>query len=516
MVCARDDQTRYTTTIMRHFIPMRYVIPNTDEDEVSHNHDYALDLDKMAPGLTRGEYAAAIVSNMRKRRSIKQYGQKINVTPELSWTTLVAHVQAYGGANAWKEDDAEFSVETMLMMEPRFGTEHWKVDLVEWPFPGDRGFLAWSNAVVNGHMLRKVKTETQRREEPTDGNTCTQLGRWFAQRPELLDMAQPIIRVLVGRVQHLNTIGQTLNTRLLNSTTHDDNIYGNRLLSGTFERPKNTLWDEQAFRSLVMGFAWELRAQGNPTIFERVDFSINGDQHYKSPAQLALCMADDAWVGKMLNDAIDVSKLDLVKLAQMPRDCGLNAFYPKNLLFLDMRTQFKTVALAASRLPEWALAVYKLTLVESLRAHFGQNSGYNQASQERLNESSSLLAAMGANGRDALFVEMAMSISIIARTSSRDHERADPWGSYADFMFDAWAMLRQEEDVEGQTSMTVFSAWLQLWKHPHQKDINVLSMIAGDVTTIGNWLEEAVRKSQGHDVVEEALPMDLFDLPMGF
>lgn len=509
-------QTGYNKT-MRHFLPMRYCIPNADdESEAPHNYDYALDLDKMEPGLTRGEYAAAIVSNMCKKRSVKQYGQKMAVLPELSWTTLVAHVQAYGRANAWKEDDAEKSVETMLTMEPRFGMEHWRVDLVEWPFPGDRCFLAWSNAVINGHMLRKVKTSMQRREEPTNGNTCTQLGRWFAQRPDLLSLAPPLIKVLVERVQKLDTMGpNALDTGLLNGNAYAAHTYRNRLLSDTLGHPENTAWDEQAFRFFVMGFAWELRAQGNPTIFERVYLSVNGSQSYKSPAQLSLCMADDSWVSQKLNDAVEVSKLSLVTLAEKSKDCGLDAFYPSNLMFMDKRAQFKTVVLAAGRRPEWAQAMYKLTLVESLRAHFGPSSGYDQLSQERLEESSSLLAAMEKDDRNALFVEMALSISIIAKALARDYKSVDPWGSYAETMFDAWAMPRQEEEVEGKTAMAVFTAWLQLWDHPHQKDIDVLSMIAGDVPTIGHWLEEKFRNSQGNEMEEEALPMDLFDLPTG-
>lgn len=512
---ARAGQTGYNT-IMRHFLPMRYCIPNADdESEALHRYDYALDLDKMAPGLTRGEYAAAIVSNMCKKRSVKQYGQKMAVLPELSWTTLVAHVQAYGRANAWKDDDAEKSVETMLTMEPLFGMEHWEVDLVEWPFPGDRCFLAWSNAVINGHMLRKVKTSMQRREEPTNGNTCTQLGRWFAQRPDLLDLAQPLIKVLVERVQKMETTsGQALNTRLLHSNLLAEYPYGNRLLSDTWKRPKDTMWDEQAFRFFVMGFAWELRKQGNPTIFERVDQSVNGSRSYKSPAQLALCMEDAPWVCQKLNDAVDVSKSGLVKLANTSTDYGLDEFYPSNLMFLDKRAQFKSVEFLASRRPDWSQAVYKLILAESLRAHFGPRSGYNQLSQERLQESSSLLASMVKSDRDALFVEMAMSMSIIAQASSQVQERANPWGSYAETMFDAWAMPRQEEEVEGQTAMAVFTAWLQLWDHPHQKDIDVLSVIAGDMATIGHWLEEAVRRSQSNAAEQEALPLDIFDFPM--
>lgn len=536
------------TIEMRYFLPM--VRPSSEEYDGHTDYDTSLDLSKMPAGLSVGEYAFSITRNMQTKRSCTQYGNKSDMLPHLKWSVLIEHVQAYGLANGWSDDGAERAVEVMLEKGAALH-DFWDADLVEWPFPGDRCLLAWADAVVNTQMLRKTKTETQRktktetqREQPeTDGDTCTQLGRWFAQRPELLDQAPEAAARLVHYVQTIDSMSdhafEFFSSKHGSShVMHSDGIRGrlnnkpvlHRELQRTFPKPKHTDWVEQAFRSFALGFAWELRAQGNATVFEKVERVLNSAHQWMSPAQLALCMEDERWVAGVMDNAALQSKPSIVELARKNSNHGFEAFYPMKMSWGTKRTQAVVLAKLASANPEWALGMYRLILASSLREHFGNSYEHVNESFEQVQESKPMLEALLPQVRDALFEEFVLSVTTIAKNkieyyrhnpNYEDYKTKDPWGQYADSFFNAWALHQEDEAVEASTTLGVFMEWLNTWQHPYEADLHMLGVIAGDITSVGNWLSETVaRNIEARTGVLNAqndpqiVLHDLFDFPM--
>lgn len=518
------------------------VRPSSEEYDGHTDYDTSLDLSKMPAGLSVGEYAFSIVRNMETKRSATQYGDKSDILPHLKWSVLIEHVQAYGLANGWSDDGPERAVEAMLEKGASL-QDVWDADLVEWPFPGDRCLLAWADAVVNTQMLRKTKTETQREQPATDGDTCTQLGRWFAQRPELLDQAPEMVARLVHYVQTIDSMSDYAFDAFSSKhgsvhVMHSDGIRGrlshkpvlHRELQRTFPKPKHTEWVEQAFRSFALGFAWELRAQGNATVFEKVERVLNSAHQWMSPAQLALCMEDERWVAGVMDNAVVQSKLSIVELARKNTDYGFEAFYPMKMAWGTKRTQASVLAKLASANSEWALGMYKLILASSLREHFGNSYGHVNESFGQVQKSGPMLDALSPQARDALFEEFVLSVTTIAKNkieyyrhhpNYEDYKTKDPWGQYADSFFNAWALHQEDEAVEASTTLGIFMEWLNTWQHPYQADLHMLGVIAGDITSVGNWLSETVARSiEARTGVlnsqndPQIVLQDLFDFPM--
>ena len=499
---AKRGQTGYTIE-MRYFLPM--VRPSSEEYDSRTDYDTNLDLSKMPAGLSVGEYAFSIMRNMATSRSATQYGQKSDLLPHLKWSVLTEHVQAYGLANGWGEDGPERAVEAMLEKgAPLFG--YWDADLVEWPFSGDRCLLAWTDAVVETQMLRKTKTETQREQPETEGDTCTQLGRWFAQRPELLDQAPEAVARLVQYVQTIDSMhdyafdsfcGKHASCHVMKC----DGIRGRMdntpifrvELARTLTRPKDTQWVEQGFRSFVLGFAWELRAQGNTTIFDKIQRVLNRAHQWLSPAQLKLCMGDELWVASVMDNGVKEATPSLVELAKRNGNHGFEAFYPNKVGYYDQREQYKLVAEKAQTNSTWSHAMYKLMLASTLREHFSAGYTGTHQSFERLLAATPLLGVMDQDARSALFEEMTQSISAVAKAAYRkDYKTENPWGMYIDAFYDAWSMQRHEDENEGSTSLGFFMEWLTAWQHPYQADLQMYSVISGDCESVGNWLTETV------------------------
>ena len=522
---------------MRYFLPM--VQPTAPKGDDRYDYDVHLDLDKMPVGLTPGEYAFCIVRNMQKFRSVVQYSQKTDVRPQLAWSALIGHAKSYGAVNRWTESSPETVVEAILDKGASLDDGYWKMDLVEWPLTSDRCFLAWCDKVIDTQMQRRTKSKEQREQPETDGSICTQLGRWLAQRPDLLELAPNVIGRLVQYVETVDSMADyAFNTFLAKhhsgQVMHCEGLRGRHLrsvntapifqrsLSQILKTSRSVDWSDQALRSFAIGFAWELRAQGNTTIFDKITQSLNRTHLWISPAQLELCMKDDAWVRTGMEHAAEKAQFPLVDLAKKDKNYGLDMFYPFKLNWYKQREQGHGVAQRAMTNPAWAQAVYKLTLASSLREHFSMSYGNVQQSFECLQAATPLLAAMDHETRNALFEEMTQSVEAIARISNQtNYKTQDPWGLYADAYFDAWTTQNHEDAIEGKNALSMFVDWLSAWRHPYQEDVKMLAVIAGDCASVGTWLAETVAKAQAtrngaHNPQDDSqiLLHELLDLPM--
>lgn len=505
--CPEVRQNGYTIT-MRYFLPM--IRPSLGDAEDQYHYDIHLDLEKMPKGLTAGEYAFAVVRSMSIRRSVEQYNQKTDIYPELKWTTLTEHLQTYGKANGWNVDDPELAVEAMLERGADI-QNFWDADLVEWPFSGDRCFLAWCEKVVDNQMRRHTKTKNQREQPEANGSACSQLGRWVFQRPELMASLPDVLQRLAKYVETVDSMSshafETFTQKHhSNEVMHCEGIsvraakvnpVFQRALSKVLRESRDMDWSEQAFRSFALGFAWAMRASGNPTIFDKVSKTLNRAHQWMSPAQLSLCMNDQSWVAEKMNGAVEEASPSVVELAGKLQDHGMQVFYPTKLGWQEQKDQHKKVTEIAQGNPQWAYAMYKLSLASTLREHFGNQYGHTQQSFERIQEAEPLLRAMVPGQRDALFEEMTQAISAVAKTNRlSNYKTENPWGMYADAFFDAWAMQHHEEEVEARTALGIFMEWLQSWNHPYEQDLKMLGAIAGDAASVGNWLAETVANVQ--------------------
>lgn len=509
--------------------------PNV-EDEADEHYYYntGLDLSKMPKGLAAGEYARSILDNMRTKRSVKQYDTLQSMLPDLTWSTLVAHMLQYGLDNKWGPDDAETAMCSMLQNGASL-TGYWKADLVDWPFEGDRALLLWTDHVVKGHLSRANQSKHERELPETDGNACTQLGRWFGQRPHLLNQAPPVIQHLVFYVETVDSMSDAAlqnlkgrsnanwvlfcgmgRERMRTGTKHKKQR-GNldRMLSSVLPRPKNTEWVDHAFRSFALGLAWEMRAQGNPTVFNRVGQLINNSHQWASPAQLALCMDDDSWVSEVMTAMVDAAKEDLPTVVRRGKNYGVEPFYPNKMEFRTQREQFKKVLAKASPRQDWSTALYKMTLASALRAHFCSHTSYYDLDHERLLQAQPAMDAMTCEDKEFLFEAMVAYIEG-TRGKGRAHKDTNPWGSYMEAMFDSWASRQTEDIVETQTALAFFVEWLAKWSHPVQSDLNMMVMINNEAETLGAWLHQAIVQrhtpvtvDMGQDVAH--LLQDLFD-----
>lgn len=518
---------------MLHFLPM--INPNVDEDDNYLHYDTNLDLSKMPQGLRPGLYARSIVSSMNIARRVSQYGDRTTVLPTISWKTLIEHLLKYSEDNGWADGEAEDCVQGMLDKGAQV-TGYWTADLVEWPFSGDQCLLTWADKVISSHMLRAIKTEQQRGAPETSGNECTQLGRWFGQRLYLLDQAPEVIQHLVFYVETVDSMSEAglqhvrgrnngnhvlfcgMGRDRMRTTARKGRRTGNmdRMLSNVLRHPTFTEWADQGFRSFALGLAWEMRAQGNSTIYDKLSQLINAQHMWTSTPQLALCMNDTAWVKSTMDNMVHLAKEDLRTLVRRGKHYGVEAFYPQKMDFRTQREQFKNILDKAIGNSEWTQALYKMTLASSLRAHFCQHTNYYDLDHERVQQATPALDVMPQETREALFEEMVQYIAAIPSFGGKAHRDTNPWGSYMDAVFDAWASQQEDDLVETKTALGFFVEWLDQWKHPVQEDLRMMSMINNEAETLGTWLGQALiqRKNpvpvdMGQDVAH--LLHELFD-----
>lgn len=503
---------------------MRYYLPMTRPDFIDENESHGfyastLDVSKMPVGMAAGEYAFAVFHNMTTPRSIEDYSNgKCN--PWLTWDDLIAHALQYGADNGWAVDDAERAVHTLLRKGATVGN-NWKSNLVEWPFSGDACLLAWADAVVKTNMI--VVRDNQRtwgnNERSTD--TSTQLGRWLAQRPYLLPQAAPVLQALAAYVQAVAGMGEA-QFELLASKYHSEQVLrlgGTRAkrasskpmeqvpLSRVFPRPKNTDWSDTAFRSFALGMAWEMRAQGNDRAFSRLTQLLNRNKAWASAAQLSLCMQDTPWVEAAMSDMVAYSALPLDEKTNrmLNGNDGMDAFYPVQVGSLAHQEQHGALARIIQKegKTEWAQAFCRISLFMALQGTFHSSGHWGHQAHTRLLELDKLLPMLDKGQRDALFNEFVLALPTVAARSSNSYNKDNPWMSFADSMFNAWAMPRHEQDVEETSAMDVFVSWLAAWEHPYKDDVAMMASIALDCGQLGSWLHEAVRKAQVVEVENE-------------
>lgn len=504
-------QTGYTI-VMRYYLPMTR--PEfTDDDEPRGYYPTTLDVSKMPVGMAAGEYAFAVFHNMTTPRSIEDYSNgKCN--PWLTWDDLIAHAQQYGLDNGWAVDDAERAVHTLLRKGATVGS-NWKSTLVEWPFTGDACLLAWADAVVKTNMQveRDPKQTWGSQQQSTD--TSTQLGRWLAQRPYLLPQAAPVLQALAGYVQAVAGMGEE-QFEFLASKYHSEQVLrlggtranraGNKPmeqspLSRVFPRPTGADWSDTAFRSFALGMAWEMRAQGNGRAFARLTRLLNRNKAWASAAQLALCMQDTPWVEAAMQDMVAYSALPLDEKnhRMLNGNDGMDAFYPVQIGSLAHQQQHGALVriIQEANNPTWALAFCRISLFMALQGTFHSSGHWGHQAHTRLLEIDKLLPMLAKDQRDALFTEFVLALPTVAERSSNPYSKGHPWMSFADSMYNAWAMPRHDGEVEETSAMDVFVSWLATWEHPHKEDVAMMASIAIDCGQLGSWLHEAVvRKAQ--------------------
>lgn len=328
---------------MRYFLPM--VRPSTGIEDHPYYYDISLDLAKMPVGLTPGEYASSIVHNMSTPRKVEQYNHTDNVGPRLSWSVLVEHVQTYGQTNGWREDGAEKAIEAILHKGARIDGM-WEADLVEWPFAGDRCFLAWCDTVIAQAMLRKREGNTKySNAADPKSNTCTQLGRWLVQRPHLMPLVPEVIVRLAQYVETIDSMPDSafeafVGTHHSLAVMHCEGLHKRRMdkrpqlrrqLIQILPKPKMHEWVENGWRSFCLGMAWEMRARGNGTIFGRITRTLNRTHSSTNGAQLALCMSDASWVQETMQATMREADMPFVEMNKKEKDYGLHPFSPDTL-----------------------------------------------------------------------------------------------------------------------------------------------------------------------------------------
>ncbi len=505
---------------MRYYLPMTR--PDYEDDNESRGY-YAttLDVTKMPEGMAAGEYAFAVVHNMTTPRSIEDYSNgKCN--PWLSWDDLIAHLEQYGARNGWSVDDAERAVHTMLRKGATVGG-NWKSTLVEWPFSGDACLLAWADAVVKTNMLTVRDKERTWGNNQNNTDTSTQLGRWLAQRPYLLPQAAPVLQALAQYVQTVDGMGEA-QFELMASKYHSEQVllFGGprpgRLdkrpvaqnpLSRVFPHPDNTDWSDTAFRSFALGMAWEMRAQGKARAFVRLTQLLNRNKVWTSGAQLALFMKDAPWVNTAMGDMVAYSarikSLDEKSHQLLNGNDGMDAFYPVHVGALAHQEQHGALVkiIQQEGNAPWAQAFCRISLFMALQGTFHNSGHWGHQAHTRLLASEKLFPMLDQHQRDALFTELVLALPTVAGRSANAYHKDHPWMSFADSMFNAWAMPRHEGEVEETSAMEVFVSWLAAWEHPYKKDVAMMASIALDCGQLGSWLHDAVvRKAPVEDPVQ--------------
>lgn len=473
----------------------------TEGDKTIEN--FNLDLSKMPPHLTPGEYGTAVVNNMSTYRFCSKY--EYNVIPIISWSTLIDHTNVYGVFNGWREDGAESAVMAILEKVADIENSYWTMDLIEWPFSGDRPFLTWCERVVDSQMSCKIRT-TKKEFTAINGNACTQLGRWFAQRPQLLKLSLDVIDQLVQYVDTVDSmsnaafksfIDQPNSNSVMQREKSKSDVLFKQTLVRVLDQPRKKIWSEQAFRDFVLGFSWSLRAKGNPDVFEKMAKLLNRNNQHLSHAQRALCMQDKRWVAGTMAEVVTEAQSGLVTLVRKSTLPSMDAFYQGTFHQADTKKQYANVALLARTNSAWSHAMYKMVLASSFRDYFNSNYGSMHNSFMRLQSAAPMLDAMDKHERDALFSEFTQALpQMETMFPNRMHENDNAWSRYTQQFFETWAMDQQEEDNTSCTAWTTFMSWLEAWQHPYQNDVQLISVIAGDCAFIGNWLTDTVASKQ--------------------
>lgn len=514
---------------MRYYLPMTR--PDYEDDNESRGY-YAstLDVTKMPEGMAAGEYAFAVVHNMTTPRSIEDYSNgKCN--PWLSWDDLIAHLEQYGARNGWSVDDAERAVHTMLRKGATVGG-NWKSTLVEWPFSGDACLLAWADAVVKTNMLTVRDKERTWGNNQNNTDTSTQLGRWLAQRPYLLPQAAPVLQALAQYVQTVDGMGEA-QFELMASKYHSEQVLlfggprpgrldkrpvAHHPLSRVFPHPDNTDWSDTAFRSFALGMAWEMRAQGKARAFVRLTQLLNRNKVWTSGAQLALFMKDAPWVNTAMGDMVAYSarikSLDEKSHQLLNGNDGMDAFYPVHVGALAHQEQHGALVKIVQQEGNapWAQAFCRISLFMALQGTFHNSGHWGHQAHTRLLESAKLLPMLDQRQRDALFTEFVLALPVVAARSPNAYNKDQPWMSFADSMFNAWAMPRHEGEVEETSAMEVFVSWLAAWEHPYKKDVAMMASIALDCGQLGTWLHELVERSAAPAVSADAEHAESWDV----
>ena len=518
-----QGRKRQYNIVMRYYLPMTR--PEYEDENESHGYyPTTLDVTKMPMGMTAGEYAFVVVHNMSTRRSIENYSHD-KMHPWLTWDTVIAHVQEYGRDNGWAADDAERAVRTMLRKGATVGG-NWKSTLVEWPFSGDACLLAWAEAVVQTGMLTVRDTKRWSTEEKNT-DTCTQLGRWLAQRTYLLPQASPVLQAIAAYVQAVAGMSEPA-FEFLAGKYHSEQVLrlgGTRVgrannkpmaqdaLSRVFPRPENTDWSDTAFRSFALGMAWEMRAQGNPRAFNRLTQLLNRNKAWTSSAQLALCMQDTAWVGDAMQDMVVSSSqpIDDKSSRGLNGNDGMEAFYPVAAGTLVQQEQHNVLVrtIEAMGNAQWAKAFCRRTLFLALQGTFHNSGHWGHQAHVRLQAMVTLLPMLAKDERDALFTEFVLALPRVGKRSSNNYHVDNPWMAFADAMFNAWAIPRHDNEVEETSVIDVFVAWLDAWEHPFQADVKMMVSIAIDCGQFGEWLHDLVERNAAPSVSGEMR----FDLP---